>query len=182
MRRIEPERRVGVRGRAAQREVEPRLAGEWGRERGQRGQRQRAGEIERFARAAGEVERGGETGDREPLDRNRARNEPRACRDGRRVAEQQIERRGQDGIGEAETGVEGGRGIAVRDPRGVLKEFGIAIGDDVEVRVWDSTAEQRYLVVPQRPAGTEGLGEEALAALVTRNSMIGTDRDLKARG
>ncbi len=74
------------------------------------------------------------------------------------------------------------RARAVRDPRGVLKEFGIAIGDDVEVRVWDSTAEQRYLVVPQRPAGTEGLGEEALAALVTRNSMIGTDRDLKARG
>ncbi|WP_374378582.1 nitrile hydratase subunit alpha [Dongia sp.] len=72
------------------------------------------------------------------------------------------------------------RSRAVRDPRGVLKEFGIDLAGDVEVRVWDSTAELRYLVVPQRPAGTETLGEEALAALVTRNSMIGTDRHLKA--
>ena len=71
------------------------------------------------------------------------------------------------------------RARAVRDPRGVLKEFGIEIGDDVEVRVWDSTSEHRYLVVPQRPARTEGWSEEALAMLVTRNSMIGTHRDLR---
>jgi nitrile hydratase len=70
------------------------------------------------------------------------------------------------------------RARAVRDPRGVLAEFGVEIGDDVEIRVWDSTAELRYLVLPQRPAGSDGLGEEELAALVTRNSMIGTDRDL----
>jgi nitrile hydratase len=70
------------------------------------------------------------------------------------------------------------RSRAVRDPRGVLAEFGVDIGDDVEIRVWDSTAELRYLVLPQRPAGTEGMSEEALAELVTRNSMIGTDRDL----
>ena len=74
------------------------------------------------------------------------------------------------------------RARAVRDPRGVLKEFGIDLSDDTEVRVWDSTAELRYLVVPQRPAGTANLSEGDLAALVTRNSMIGTDRDLKARG
>ena len=66
------------------------------------------------------------------------------------------------------------RARAVRDPRGVLAEFGVALGDDVEVRVWDSTAELRYLVLPERPAGTEGLGEDTLAALVTRNAMIGT--------
>jgi nitrile hydratase len=66
------------------------------------------------------------------------------------------------------------RSRAVRDPRGVLAEFGIALGTQVEVRVWDSTAELRYLVLPQRPAGTSHLGEEALAALVTRNAMIGT--------
>ncbi len=70
------------------------------------------------------------------------------------------------------------RARAVRDPRGVLAEFGVALDDAVEVRVWDSTAELRYLVVPQRPAGTEGWDEAALATLVTRNSMIGTDRDL----
>jgi len=74
------------------------------------------------------------------------------------------------------------RARAVRDPRGVLKEFGVTVGDDVEVRVWDSTAELRYLVVPERPAGTDGLNEEQLAALVTRNSMIGTDRVLKKAG
>lgn len=74
------------------------------------------------------------------------------------------------------------RARAVRDPRGVLKEFGVTIGDDVEVRVWDSTAELRYLVVPERPAGTEAFSEEQLAALVTRNSMIGTDRVLKKAG
>jgi len=66
------------------------------------------------------------------------------------------------------------RARAVRDPRGVLAEFGIALGADVEIRVWDSTAELRYLVLPQRPAGSETLDEEALACLVTRNAMIGT--------
>ncbi len=71
------------------------------------------------------------------------------------------------------------RSRAVRDPRGVLAEFGVDIDDDVEVRVWDSTAELRYLVMPQRPPGTEGMSEDALSSLVTRNSMIGTDRDLK---
>lgn len=70
------------------------------------------------------------------------------------------------------------RSRAVREPRGVLAEFGVDIGDDVEIRVWDSTAELRYLVLPQRPAGTEGMSEDELAELVTRNSMIGTDRDL----
>ncbi len=72
------------------------------------------------------------------------------------------------------------RSRAVRDPRGVLAEFGVEIADDVEVRVWDSTAELRYLVVPQRPAGTDDLDEAGLAALVTRNAMIGTDRVLSA--
>lgn len=70
------------------------------------------------------------------------------------------------------------RSRAVRDPRGVLAEFGVEIDDEVEVRVWDSTAELRYLVMPQRPAGTEGMSEDELAELVTRNSMIGTDRKL----
>jgi nitrile hydratase len=73
------------------------------------------------------------------------------------------------------------RSRAVRDPRGVLEEFGVQVSADVEVRVWDSTAELRYLVLPQRPAGTETLGEDELASLVTRNSMIGTDRDLAKR-
>ena len=68
------------------------------------------------------------------------------------------------------------RARAVKDPRGVLAEFGQGIADDVEIRVWDSTAEVRYLVLPERPAGTDGLDEEALSDLVTRNSMIGTDR------
>lgn len=66
------------------------------------------------------------------------------------------------------------RARSVSDPRGVLKEFGVDVGDDVEVRVWDSNAELRYLVLPQRPAGTEGLKEDELAELVTRDSMIGT--------
>lgn len=66
------------------------------------------------------------------------------------------------------------RSRAVIDPRGLLKEFGLAIADDVEVRVWDSTAEIRYLVLPERPAGSERLTEEQLVTLVTRNSMIGT--------
>jgi nitrile hydratase len=65
------------------------------------------------------------------------------------------------------------RSRAVIDPRGVLAEFGLELGDDVEIRVWDSTAEIRYLVLPERPAGTEGLGEDALAGLVSRDSMIG---------
>ena len=65
------------------------------------------------------------------------------------------------------------RSRAVIDPRGVLREFGTELPDDVEVRVWDSTAEQRYLVLPERPDGTEALSEEALAELVTRDAMIG---------
>lgn len=65
------------------------------------------------------------------------------------------------------------RARAVMDPRGVLEEFGVNLDEDVEIRVWDSTAEIRYLVLPQRPAGTEGMDEEALAGLVTRDSMIG---------
>jgi nitrile hydratase len=68
------------------------------------------------------------------------------------------------------------RSRAVIDPRGVLKEFGLHVPDDVEVRVWDSTAELRYLVLPERPAGTEHLSEEQLAELVTRDSMIGTGK------
>jgi len=66
------------------------------------------------------------------------------------------------------------RSRVVRDPRGVLADFGVTLPADVEIRVWDSTAEVRYLVLPQRPPGSEGLTEEQLAALVTRNSMIGT--------
>lgn len=66
------------------------------------------------------------------------------------------------------------RARAVREPREVLKEFGVTLGEDVEVRVWDSTAEIRYLVVPERPAGAEGMSEEELAAIVTRDSMVGT--------
>ncbi len=67
----------------------------------------------------------------------------------------------------------GYRSRAVIDPRGVLREFGVTVPDDVELRVWDSTAELRYLVIPQRPGGTDGLSEAALAELVTRDSMIG---------
>jgi nitrile hydratase len=66
------------------------------------------------------------------------------------------------------------RSRAVIDPRGVIAEFGTVLPGDIEVRVWDSTAELRYLVLPQRPAGTEGLDETALAELVTRDGMIGT--------
>jgi nitrile hydratase len=68
------------------------------------------------------------------------------------------------------------RSRAVIDPRGVIAEFGTELPDDVEVQVWDSTAEVRYLVLPERPAGTEGLDEDALAALVTRDGMVGTAR------
>jgi len=66
------------------------------------------------------------------------------------------------------------RSRAIIDPRGVLAEFGVTLPDEMGIRVWDSTAELRYLVVPLRPAGSEGLDEEALADLVTRDSMIGT--------
>jgi nitrile hydratase len=62
----------------------------------------------------------------------------------------------------------------VREPRKVLAEFGLELPEGKSVRVWDSTAEIRYLVVPERPAGTDGMGEEELVALVTRDSMIGT--------
>ena len=65
------------------------------------------------------------------------------------------------------------RARAVSDPRGVLQEFGVKLSEDKEVRVWDSTAEVRYMVLPERPSGTEGMSEEELAALVTRDSMIG---------
>jgi nitrile hydratase len=65
------------------------------------------------------------------------------------------------------------RSRSVIDPRGVLREFSLDLPADVEVRVWDSTAELRYLVLPERPAGTEHLSEEQLAALVTRDSMVG---------
>ncbi len=65
------------------------------------------------------------------------------------------------------------RSRAVIDPRGVLTEFGVEIPESTEVRVWDSTAEIRYLVIPRRPQGTEDMGETALAELVTRDSMIG---------
>ncbi len=71
------------------------------------------------------------------------------------------------------------RSRVVRDPRGVLAEFGVAIPDNVRVDVWDSTADLRYLVLPQRPEGSAHLDEEGLAAIVTRNSMIGTERDLR---
>ncbi|WP_373371488.1 nitrile hydratase subunit alpha [Microvirga sesbaniae] len=66
------------------------------------------------------------------------------------------------------------RSRAVLDPRGVLAEFGVRLPETTRIRVWDSTAEVRYLVVPMRPEGTEGMSEEALADLVTRDSMIGT--------
>lgn len=65
------------------------------------------------------------------------------------------------------------RARMVIEPRAVLAEFGLELGDDVEVVVWDSNAETRYMVLPERPAGTEGLGEDDLAALVTRDSMVG---------
>ena len=66
------------------------------------------------------------------------------------------------------------RSRAVKDPRGVLADFGVTLPASTAIRVWDSTAEVRYLVIPRRPAGTDGLSEEQLAALVTRDSMIGT--------
>lgn len=66
------------------------------------------------------------------------------------------------------------RSRAVIDPMGVLREFGVDLADDVELRVWDSTAEVRYLILPERPIGSEHLSEDDLASLVTRDSMIGT--------
>jgi nitrile hydratase len=71
------------------------------------------------------------------------------------------------------------RSRAVIDPRGVLKEFGVELPPETRIRVWDSTAEVRYLVVPMRPQGTEGMGEEELANLVTRDSMIGVGLPLR---
>ena len=73
------------------------------------------------------------------------------------------------------------RSRAVKDPRGVLADFGVSLPKDTEIRVWDSTAETRYLVLPMRPAGTEGWSEEQLAELVTRDSMIGTGQPLPPR-
>jgi nitrile hydratase len=70
------------------------------------------------------------------------------------------------------------RSRVVREPRVVLNEFGVDISADTAVHVWDSTAELRYLVIPQRPAGTDGMSVDELGALVTRNAMIGTQRDL----
>jgi nitrile hydratase len=74
------------------------------------------------------------------------------------------------------------RSRVVIDPRGVLKEFGYELPEDVEFRVWDSTSELRYLVLPMRPEGTDGLSEDALAELVTRDSMIGTGLPHAPRG
>jgi nitrile hydratase len=74
------------------------------------------------------------------------------------------------------------RARIVREPRSVLREFGLELADEVEVRVWDSTAEIRYMVLPERPAGTEKLSEEELAALVTRDSMVGTAKVVAPTG
>src|ERR671937_2310455 len=68
------------------------------------------------------------------------------------------------------------RARVVAEPRAVLREFGLDLGREVEIRVWDSTAEVRYLVLPERPAGTDGWSEEELARLVTRNAMIGVEK------
>ena len=74
------------------------------------------------------------------------------------------------------------RSRSVIDPRGVLREFGVEVGDDVAVRVWDSTAQVRYFVLPERPAGTDRMSEAELAALVTRDAMVGAARLGPARG
>ena len=71
------------------------------------------------------------------------------------------------------------RARAVRDPRGVLEDFGVRLREDIEVKVWDSTSERRYIVVPQRPPGTAAWSEDQVAKLITRDSMIGTHRDLQ---
>jgi nitrile hydratase len=68
------------------------------------------------------------------------------------------------------------RSRLVREPRRVLSELGLALDDNVKIQVWDSVSEIRYLVLPERPAGTEAMTEEELAAIVTRNSMIGVSR------
>ena len=68
------------------------------------------------------------------------------------------------------------------DPRGVLKDFGVKLPEQTGIRVWDSTAEIRYLVLPMRPSGTDGWSEQKLAGLVTRDSMIGTGLPLSANG
>ena len=68
------------------------------------------------------------------------------------------------------------RSRAVSDPRGVLKDFGLELGAGVEVRVWDSSAEIRYIVIPQRPSATDGMSEDELAAIVTRDSMVGVEK------
>lgn len=70
------------------------------------------------------------------------------------------------------------RARAVREPRAVLAEFGVDLAETIRVDVWDSTSELRYFVVPERPEGTDGWSEDKLAAIVTRNAMIGTERDL----
>ena len=75
----------------------------------------------------------------------------------------------------------GFRSRSVIDPRGLLREFGLNLADDIEVRVWDSTAEVRYLVLPERPTGTAGMNEAALAALVTRNAMVGVAKVMVLR-
>jgi nitrile hydratase len=74
------------------------------------------------------------------------------------------------------------RSRAVLDPRGVLRELGVDLPADTEVKVWDSTAELRYLVIPERPAGSEGMSEDALAALVTRDAMIGAAKVTLPKG
>jgi nitrile hydratase len=71
------------------------------------------------------------------------------------------------------------RSRSVIDPRGVLKDFGVALAAETEVRIWDSTAETRFIVIPMRPAGTDGWDEEQLAELVTRDSMVGTGEALR---
>src|SRR6266849_6745595 len=68
------------------------------------------------------------------------------------------------------------RARMVREPRTLLREMGVDLGGETEIRVWDSSAEKRYMVLPQRPAGSEGLGLEKLASLVTRDSMVGVAR------
>jgi nitrile hydratase subunit alpha len=74
------------------------------------------------------------------------------------------------------------RSRAVSDPRGVLEEFGVEVPASTEIRVWDSNAELRYLVLPKRPAGTEGMSEDELAGLVTRDSMIGVGQPRSPQG
>jgi nitrile hydratase len=74
------------------------------------------------------------------------------------------------------------RSRAVIDPRGVLREFGLDLDESIEIRVWDSTSEMRYLVLPERPAGTEHMNEEQLAALITRDAMVGTAKVTPAGG